>query len=91
MTADDLVALRLQMDALNRRLCSVLQERAQLALRIGRHKRSRGLPIADPAREQAMLDAAIDGAGPGFDARALRAILGAVFSASRALLETQCR
>ncbi|MCB9877125.1 MAG: chorismate mutase [Planctomycetes bacterium] len=93
MTPDDpLRALRADMDALNDRMLAALHERARLARRIGRLKRDTGAAAVDPAREQAMLAAALAAApADGFPAPALTAILGAVFAASRELVRAPDR
>lgn len=89
MTAsdDELVRLRAEMDAVNERLQSALQERARLCARIAAWKRRRGLPAVDPTREAAMLSRVLAGAGEGFDAAALRRIWAAVLDESRAIVE----
>ena len=79
--------LRAEMDVLNERLRDLLQERARLAARIADHKHARALPMADPAREAAMLDRVLADPGEGFDASTLRALFLAVFAASRRLVE----
>jgi chorismate mutase len=73
------------MDRINQRLCALLQERARLAVTIATWKLARGIAIADPAREQAMLKRMLAGAPPGFDAAALSRLLRAVLRESRAL------
>lgn len=89
MTAadDELDRLRAEMDAVNERLQSVLQERARLCARIAAWKKGRGLPAVDPAREEAMLARVLATAGPGFDRAALRRIWTAVLAESRAIVE----
>ncbi|MEY4675370.1 MAG: hypothetical protein RL148_3154 [Planctomycetota bacterium] len=87
MSTDELVRYRAAMDAINQRLCEVLQERARLCREIGRWKRAHGVPAADPAREQAMLEALLVHAGQGFDAAALERILRSVFHESRMLVD----
>lgn len=83
---DDLDRLRAAVDVCNRRLVAVLQERGALVRRIGACKRARGLPAADPQREQAMLAVMLAAADPaGYPPDALRAILDAVLCASRDL------
>lgn len=82
-------SLRREMDRLNRQLRDLLQQRARLALRIGRIKRQRGLRLADPARERAMLAAVLRRPGKGFDQQRLERIFRAVFRASRTLLTDQ--
>jgi chorismate mutase len=76
---------RARMDRVNDALCALLQRRARLAVEIAAWKHGRGLGIADPARERAMLTAMLSGAPPGFDAAALRRILRVVLRESRAL------
>ena len=86
----ELDQLRAAMDVCNRRLLSVLQERARLARVIGAWKRCHGLPAADPAREEAMLAAVLRAApADGYPAGALQAIFAAVFTASRQVVERE--
>jgi chorismate mutase len=88
----ELGRLRAQMDTINRRLAAVLHERAALCRRIGACKRSQGLAGPDPAREQAMRDALLrDLPADGFARDDLAAILDAVFTRSRALVERATR
>jgi chorismate mutase len=84
---DPLAALRAEIDAVNLALRDLLQQRARLVARIARTKRARGLPIADPEREAAMLEALLDAPGAGFDRETLAGLLRAVLAASRALAE----
>jgi hypothetical protein len=88
MTADELTRLRERMDAINARLCAVLQERAALCQEIGAWKGRHGKPAADPSREAAMLSQLLAAQGPGFDREALARILRCVFDESRALVAT---
>ncbi len=84
----ELERLRAAMDVCNLRLLTVLQERARLVMTIGDWKRRHGMGAADPAREVAMLGKVLEQAVPGgFSAAALASIFGAVFAASRALVE----
>ena len=76
---------RARMDAVNRALCALLQRRARLAVEIASWKHARGLAIADPARERAMLQAMLADSAPGFDRAALRRILLVVLRESRRL------
>lgn len=82
-TAPELARQRARMDRLNRRLRDLLQERARLAIGIARWKAERGLPVADPARERAMLAAMLRSPGEGFEPLVLRQLLRAVLRASR--------
>jgi len=85
---DELRELRAAMDVCNRRLAAVLQDRARLARSIGAWKRQRGMPLADPHREAAMLIAVGDlTVAGGFDAEALQRIFVHVFAETRALVE----
>lgn len=87
MSPDELARHRAAMDAINQRLCAVLQERAMLCRHIGAWKRANGVPAADPAREQAMLEELLRDVGPGFEAGALERILRVVFAESRQLVD----
>jgi chorismate mutase len=84
---DSLADLRREIDAINLALRDLLQRRARLVESIARTKRARGLPIADPEREAAMLETLLDAPGAGFDRDTLAGLLRAVFAASRALAE----
>lgn len=87
MADDELDRLRAEMDRLNLDLREVLQARARLAARIADVKRERGLPMADPAREAAMLERLLRDPTEGFEPDVLRGLFAAVFSASRKLVE----
>ncbi len=78
---------RARMDRLNRQLRDLLQRRARLAVEIASWKAARGLGVADPARERAMLDAMLRTSGEGFDRATLRRLLRAILAASRAVAE----
>lgn len=83
---DELDRLRAAMDVCNRRLAAVLHERARLVRQIGACKQRRGLPAVDEGREAAMLASAGDHLpADGYPPALLRAILAAVFVASREL------
>lgn len=74
------------MDRLNARLAAVLQQRARLALTIGRAKAKLGLAAPDPAREREMLRVLLRSVAPGFARRDLARILRTVFATSRSLV-----
>jgi 3-deoxy-7-phosphoheptulonate synthase/chorismate mutase len=74
------------MDALNLRLVALLQERARLALAIGRAKARHGLAAPDPAREREMLRAALRSPPSGFPRAELTRLLRTVLAASRRLV-----
>lgn len=54
-TQAPLEPLRSELEAVDRRIIAELASRAALARRIGREKRSHGLPTLDPAREAAVV------------------------------------
>jgi chorismate mutase/prephenate dehydratase len=52
--ADDMGALREQINTVDEQLLSLLNKRAELALAIGAVKAASGQPVYDPAREDAV-------------------------------------
>lgn len=85
---DTLLTLRAAIDVCNHRIVAVLHERAALVREVAAWKRAHGIPVADPAREAAMLeDIGRLAAAEGFDAAALQRIFAVVFAESRALGE----
>lgn len=50
-----LPSLRRRIDRLDQRLLRLLNQRAELALRVGRFKKRRGLPVFDSRREEAVV------------------------------------
>jgi chorismate mutase/prephenate dehydratase len=88
----ELHALRAAMDVVNRRLVDVLHDRARLCRAIGAWKRAHGQAAADPAREQAMLEALLaEVPADGFARDDLRTLLQHVFATSRALVDRTTR
>ena len=81
-----IAALRRRIDALNAQLARSIQERAQLALRIGAWKQLHGLPAADPRREREMLERVLASAGPGLERDQLARVFRTLFRESRALV-----
>ncbi|MCX8103121.1 MAG: chorismate mutase [Candidatus Bipolaricaulota bacterium] len=79
---------RQQIDEIDERLLELLNERAALALQIGRAKRARGLPIYSQEREAQILQrlCALN-RGP-LDEQAIRQIFSQIFAESRRLQET---
>lgn len=55
MTLD---ALRRRIDAIDDEIVRLLNERARVAVEIGREKRAQGLPVVDAAREDEVLGGA---------------------------------
>jgi chorismate mutase-like protein len=60
MTPDDLDKCRTELDAIDAELIRLMSTRLELGLAAARIKRSRGLPIADPAREKKVITQARD-------------------------------
>jgi chorismate mutase len=75
--------LRKRMDRLNQRLLGLIEQRARLAIRIGRAKESLGMPAADLERERAMLERVLASAGATLDPADLERVFRAIFKASR--------
>jgi 3-deoxy-7-phosphoheptulonate synthase/chorismate mutase len=79
--------LRARIDAVNRRLLAVLEERATLVLEIAEHKAAQGVPSFDRRREEQMLrQVSLEARGP-LSPEELREVFSAVFRASLALQE----
>jgi chorismate mutase len=81
----ELAALRARVDAVNRALRDLIQERARLVWAIGGRKRVLGLPALDPARERQMLADLVREPGEGFSADELRRVLALLMRAYRRL------
>ncbi len=52
----EIETLRQKLDCIEDKLISLLNERVNYVLEIGRIKREQGLPITDPKREEAILN-----------------------------------
>jgi chorismate mutase-like protein len=79
---DRLVALRSEIDRLNRDILERLQQRAEVVREIARYKREHGVVAYDPSREERMLrDLMRDLRGP-LQAADVRAVFTAIFRAS---------
>ena len=82
---EDLASLRREIDELDRRIVEVLNERAQVVVRVGQTKQHDGTPIYSPDREHAVLERIArlnDGPLP---AKTLQAIYRELMSGSFAL------
>ena len=77
--------IRDQIDAIDSQLLKLLNERASLALEIGRIKNRDGLPIYAPDREMALLRKLIDRNEGPLSESAIRAIYREIMSAALAL------
>ena len=80
---DPLEDLRQRIDALDRRLVALLNERAAHAIALGRVKKERGLPVYQPAREEEVLrNVQTSNAGP-LEGTALRRLFERIIDESR--------
>ncbi len=80
--------LRRRIDAIDRALVTLLNERAGHAVALGRIKKTRGLPIYQPAREEEVLgNVQGDNRGPLEDA-ALRRLFERIIDESRRIERT---
>jgi len=77
-----LTALRSEIDGLNRQLLELLQQRAEIVLRIADTKREHGLQGYDPKREAEMLNSLMHGSPGSYSAAEIKDIFQAVFRAS---------
>ena len=78
-----LLQLRGRIDALDTRLLRLLNQRAALALRVGRLKKRQGLQLFDPRREQAILRRLMQANGGPLSPQAVRAIYREVLTQVR--------
>lgn len=79
----DLEAARLRLDAIDREMLKLLNDRMRIALDIVRAKRESGLPVFDPGREELVLDRLASRNGGPLSRDGLRRIWGAIFAESR--------
>ncbi|MBZ5703610.1 MAG: chorismate mutase [Acidobacteriia bacterium] len=72
-----------QIDAIDRKLLQLLNQRVQLALELGRRKRAAGIALRDPRREAAIL-ARMRDRNPGpLPAAAVQRLFRAILAESR--------
>ncbi len=81
----DLEPLRRRIDEIDRRLIELLNERAQIVVDVGRHKRAKGVPIYSPHRESAVLKKVLDASTGPLPKRTVEAIFRELMSGSFAL------
>ena len=83
--AEALKDLRARIDELDDELLELLQKRAAVALEIGQIKKRHALAVADPPREEAVLDRLmIKSQGRPLPGQAIRDIYSAIIRACRA-------
>ncbi|WP_305046164.1 chorismate mutase [Geoalkalibacter sp.] len=81
----DISDIRKQIDHLDDELLKIFNQRAQLALEIGHHKKKLGLPVYDPEREKKIFER-MKAANPGpLDDGAIVRLFERVIDESRSL------
>ena len=80
---DEMEALRLRIDAVDRRMVRLLNERAGCAIQLGRVKKRRGLPIYQPSREEEVLGNVQRSNGGPLESEALRRLFERIIDESR--------
>ncbi|GMV27673.1 MAG: P-protein [Phycisphaerae bacterium] len=82
MASKELAEVRKKIDKLDRKLVSLLNERASLVVKVGEAKRAAGLPIYAPHREAEVLDKAIRSNTGPLPNRALEGVYRELMSGS---------
>lgn len=80
-----LEGLRLRIDALDQKLIKLLNERSSLVVKVGKHKRDRGIPIYAPHRESQVLENVLKANRGPLSARSVEGIYRELMSGSFAL------
>ena len=82
---DEINDLRKRINGLDEQILRSLNERAELAMRIGRAKAKTGAEVYDPARERAVLER-MDTLNPGpLDKGAIEEVFAGIITACREL------
>lgn len=81
--ADAMDILRRRIDAIDRKMVGLLNERAGCAIALGRIKQDRGLPIYQPAREEEVLGNVQRTNGGPLQSGALRRLFERIIDESR--------
>jgi chorismate mutase-like protein len=77
--------LRVKIDSIDSKLVAMLNERSQLVVRVGKHKRDRGIPIYAPHREAQVLENVLKANRGPLSARSMEGIYRELMSGSFAL------
>ncbi len=80
---DSIDELRLRIDAIDRKVVRLLNERAGCAIALGRVKKELGLPIYQPAREEEVLSNVQRSSGGPLESEALRRLFERIIDESR--------
>ncbi len=81
--ASDLEALRIAIDAVDRHILDLLEERVRLVLAVGDFKRKHGLAVYDPERERSLLARLAAAARPPLDGDTIRRVFERLIDESR--------
>jgi chorismate mutase len=84
-SADPMAVLRRRIDALDRRLVTLLNERARHAIALGLIKKQRGLPVYQPSREEEVLRNVRGGNGGPLEDGALQRLFERIIDESRSI------
>ena len=81
----DLADWRKKIDAIDRELVRLLNERARCVAEIGRIKRAGGLPINEASREREVFENVLDANGGPLDSDALRRVFERIMEEGKGL------
>jgi chorismate mutase-like protein len=81
-------ALRQRIDEIDRTVVALLNERAELAVRIGREKKNTGAPLYDPAREEEIMRHVTSLATGPLPPAAMRRVFERIIDETRAVERT---
>ena len=74
---------RVEIDAIDSELLSLLNKRASLAVKVGQSKRLAGIALYDPAREEEVIDRARKANAGPLDEQAIEELFGCIIRESR--------
>ncbi|MBX7071904.1 MAG: prephenate dehydratase [Pirellulales bacterium] len=83
--APNLAQLRNQIDKLDKEITRLANERARLAVEIGKLKEANGRPCYDPAREEEVINRAMENSRGPLSPECIRAVFRELISGSRSL------
>ena len=81
----DLQKLRHRIDAIDRAVVGLLNERATVAMEIGRQKLAGGLPVYDPAREEEIVHNVTASLPGPLSAQAMRRVFERIIDETRSV------
>jgi len=82
----ELKELREKIDTINFQLLELLNQRAELAVEVGKQKQEKGLPFFDPERESLMLERLLEKNSGPFPDEVIKALFKEIFKASMELM-----